>query len=103
MLTRHPCAHCGGTARFVKYKCDKCEGHGSYIASTTQTVRIPPGSEDGQVFRFEVDEVNLKACVPGTQEKYFYVYLTVQDSPHYDRYYVLCTHANILLIAKFYC
>ncbi len=49
------------------------------------SIRIPPGSENGQVFKFEVDEKILDFCIPGQQEKYFYVYLTVEDSPHFKK------------------
>ncbi len=49
------------------------------------SIRIPPGSENGQVFKFEVDEKILDFCIPGQQEKFFYVYLTVEDSPHFKK------------------
>jgi len=39
-------------------------------------VFIPPGCEDGQVFKFSLDEETLKRCTKG-QEKHFYVYATV--------------------------
>jgi hypothetical protein len=37
VVTRHPCGHCEGTAKFIKYKCDKCEGYGAVIGTALQT------------------------------------------------------------------
>lgn len=48
-------------------------------------VRIPPGSEDGQVLKYEVDERLLGACAGGHDQRVFYVYLTVEPSAHFTR------------------
>ena len=37
VLTRQRCSYCNGTSRFIKYKCDKCEGHGAFVCNVIQT------------------------------------------------------------------
>jgi DnaJ-class molecular chaperone len=46
------CSDCGGTGHSRKAKCPDCMGYGTTPAASA-TVSIPPGCEDGALFRYE--------------------------------------------------
>lgn len=44
-----PCPKCNGTGKIIKEKCEHCNGKGSVRKTSTITVDIPAGIDDGQV------------------------------------------------------
>jgi len=45
------CPHCDGEGKIIANPCSACRGAGSVIRPVTITLRIPPGTDDGDVLR----------------------------------------------------
>ncbi|HEV2426655.1 MAG TPA: J domain-containing protein, partial [Acidimicrobiales bacterium] len=51
MVTSAPCARCGATGQRIESPCRDCRGDGRVTATSTLTVSIPAGVEDGSTMR----------------------------------------------------
>lgn len=49
MVKQGPCRKCNGTGKIVKESCSECSGSGRKRTSSTITVAVPAGIDDGQV------------------------------------------------------
>jgi DnaJ-class molecular chaperone len=54
------------------------------VAICSTRVKIPPGCEDGQVFKLELDESILRWCTPD-QERHFYAYVNIIPDDEFTR------------------
>ena len=86
IVGRKDCSYCLGEKIFIKFKCIECEGLGRILYVRPYYVYIPPGTEHGQVLRFEIDNKALK--IPPDEvvrERVVYVTVVVKDSPFFTR------------------
>ena len=86
IVGRRQCSYCNGDKIFYKFKCLECEGIGRIIYERPYKVTIPPGSEHGQVFRYEIDPSLLD--IPKEDDKkdrILYVTVNVKESLFFDR------------------
>jgi molecular chaperone DnaJ len=51
MVTSGPCSRCGGWGSRIDSPCTQCRGEGRHPASSTLSVQIPAGVEDGSTMR----------------------------------------------------
>jgi len=51
MVTAMPCARCGATGRRIVTPCAACRGDGRVNATSTLTIQVPAGVEDGSTMR----------------------------------------------------
>ena len=86
VVGRRQCSYCNGEKIFYKYKCLECEGIGRIVYERPYKITIPPGSEHGQVFRFEID--NSLLGIPeekDAKDRFLYVTLNVKECVFFDR------------------
>jgi molecular chaperone DnaJ len=76
------CPRCSGSGSIVDRPCPKCEGSGRFEKTTSVTLRIPPGVEDGTRLR---STGNGEAGLRGGEAGDLYVVLHVQEHPVFQR------------------
>jgi len=86
IVGRKECSYCNGDKIFYKYKCTECEGIGRTLYTRPFYVNVPPGSEHGQLLKFEIDWEFLEIPEDKREEKReIYVTLNVKDSNVFRR------------------
>jgi len=77
-----PCARCGGTGEYVEDPCGTCRGQGRVEETSTVTLDIPAGVEDGTRLRLRGEgEAGLRGSAPGDLE----VVIRVREHPRFAR------------------
>jgi len=86
IVGRKECSYCNGEKIFYKFKCIECEGIGRTLYSRPFYINIPPGSEHGQLLKFEIDWEILEIPEDEDEKKReIYVTLNVKDSNVFRR------------------
>jgi molecular chaperone DnaJ len=75
------CPHCRGAGRTIKDPCEDCRGRGTKAESTTLSVTVPAGVDDGQTLRL----ANKGETAPGGTTGHLYVVLHVQGDERFRR------------------
>lgn len=77
-----PCARCGGTGDYIEDPCRTCRGQGRVEETSTVTLDIPPGVDDGTRLRLRGEgEAGLRGAAPGDLE----VVIRVREHPRFAR------------------
>jgi molecular chaperone DnaJ len=80
-MVQTKCAHCDGAGRLIKDPCPDCRGHGVRSETSSLTLTVPPGIDDGQTLR-----VGGKGeAVPGGATGDLYVTVHVKDDDRFER------------------
>lgn len=83
MVTASPCARCQMTGRVVQHPCPTCRGEGRVRKTTSLTVDVPAGVEDGSTMRIAGrGPAGLRGGHPGT----LYVHLRVESDSRFERH-----------------
>jgi molecular chaperone DnaJ len=80
-MVQTTCPHCRGAGKTVKDPCDDCRGRGTKPESSTLTVTVPAGVDDGQTLRL----ANKGESAPGGTTGHLYVVLHVQGDDRFKR------------------
>jgi molecular chaperone DnaJ len=75
------CPHCRGAGKTIKDPCGDCRGRGTKPESTTLSVTVPAGVDDGQTLRL----ANKGETAPGGTTGHLYVVLHVQGDERFRR------------------
>ncbi|MFI5035434.1 MAG: J domain-containing protein [Acidimicrobiales bacterium] len=82
MVTAAPCARCTATGQRIETPCAACRGDGRITATSTFTVQIPVGVEDGSTMRLaERGPVGPRGGPAGR----LFVHLRVRPDPRFER------------------
>lgn len=77
-----PCGACRGAGRVIKEPCRTCGGQGRKVTTSTLTVRIPAGIEDGTRVQVRGEgESGVRGGPPGD----LYVYVSVREHERFQR------------------
>lgn len=80
-MVQTTCTRCQGRGRTISVPCTSCRGQGLGSETSTLSLTIPPGVDDGQTLR-----VNGKGeCAPGGTAGDLYVVLRVEDDDRFTR------------------
>jgi molecular chaperone DnaJ len=82
MVTSAPCPRCGGVGQRIESPCADCRGDGRVTATTTLTVSIPAGVEDGSTMRLAD---RGPAGPRGGPNGRLFVHLRVAPDPRFER------------------
>ncbi len=82
MVTSAPCPRCQGLGERIESPCADCRGDGRVRASTTLTLNIPAGVEDGSTMRLEG---RGPAGPRGGPSGRLFVHLSVTPDPRFER------------------
>lgn len=82
MMTSTPCPRCSGTGQRIETPCAQCRGDGRLTQSSTFTVQIPPGVEDGSTMRLAD---RGPAGPRGGPSGRLFVHLRVRPDPRFER------------------
>jgi molecular chaperone DnaJ len=80
-MVQTSCPHCSGTGRSIKEVCGDCRGRGTRTESTTLSVTVPSGVDDGQTLRL----AGKGEAAPGGATGHLYVVLHVQGDERFKR------------------
>lgn len=75
------CPHCRGAGKTINDPCADCRGRGTRPESTTLSVTVPAGVDDGQTLRL----ANKGETAPGGTTGHLYVVLHVQGDERFKR------------------
>ena len=82
MVTAFPCSACGGSGRQILSPCRECRGDGRLNRSTTVSVEVPAGIDNGQRLRLTGrGPAAPRGGVPGD----LYVSVAVREHPRFQR------------------
>ncbi|MDE3065445.1 MAG: J domain-containing protein [Acidobacteriota bacterium] len=82
MVTAMPCSRCGATGQRIESPCATCRGDGRVTATSTFSVQIPPGVEDGSTMRLgDRGPAGPRGGPPGR----LFVHLRVTPDPRFER------------------
>ncbi len=82
MVTSMPCSRCQGTGSVIDDPCPSCRGEGRVVASTTLTVDVPAGVEEGSTMRLTGrGPAGFRGGPNGT----LYVHLRVERDARFER------------------
>ncbi|GFT49560.1 protein tumorous imaginal discs, mitochondrial [Nephila pilipes] len=70
-IIKQTCRKCHGTGMFNKYPCLQCGGKGSTVQRKAILVNVPPGVEDGQTARMQVNNQEMLITFRVLESKYF--------------------------------
>jgi molecular chaperone DnaJ len=82
MMTSTPCPRCDATGQRIESPCPACRGDGRVSATTSFSVQIPPGVEDGSTMR--LGDRGAAGARGGPSGRLF-VHLRVQGDPRFER------------------
>lgn len=80
-MVQTTCPQCRGAGKTVKDPCEDCRGRGTKPESSTLTVTVPAGVDDGQTLRL----ANKGETAPGGSTGHLYVVLHVQGDERFKR------------------
>jgi len=80
-MVQTACPHCRGAGRTIKDPCGDCRGRGTRPETSTLTVTVPAGVDDGQTLRL----ANKGEAAPGGASGHLYVVLHVQGDERFKR------------------
>ena len=80
-MVQTTCPHCRGAGRTIKDPCEDCRGRGTKPESSTLTVTVPAGVDDGQTLRL----AGKGEAMVGGQAGHLYVVLHVQADERFKR------------------
>jgi molecular chaperone DnaJ len=83
MVTSMPCSRCNGMGSRIESPCPQCRGEGRKNASSTLTIQIPAGVEDGSTMRLAD---RGPAGVRGGANGRLFVHLHVEPDPRFERH-----------------
>lgn len=80
-MVQTTCPHCRGAGKTIKEPCEDCRGRGTKPETTTLSVTVPAGVDDGQTLRL----ANKGEAVAGGVTGHLYVVLHVQGDERFKR------------------
>lgn len=80
-MVQTTCPHCRGAGKSIKDPCEDCRGRGTRGETSTLTVTVPAGVDDGQTLRL----ANKGETAPGGTTGHLYVVLHVQGDERFRR------------------
>lgn len=80
-MVQTTCAQCRGRGKLISIPCTGCHGRGLGPETTTLSLTIPPGVDDGQTLRVS----GKGECAPGGAAGDLYVVLRVRDDDRFLR------------------
>lgn len=80
-MVQTTCPQCRGAGKAIKDPCEDCRGRGTKAESSTLTVTVPAGVDDGQTLRL----ANKGETAPGGTAGHLYVVLHVQGDERFKR------------------
>lgn len=80
-MVQTTCAQCRGAGKMIKDPCLECRGQGVRPETTTSSLTIPPGVDDGQTLRIS----GKGESAPGGSAGDLYVVLCVEDDARFER------------------
>lgn len=80
-MVQTTCPHCRGAGKTIKDPCEDCRGRGTKPETSTLSVTVPPGVDDGQTLRL----ANKGETAPGGTAGHLYVVLHVQGDERFRR------------------
>jgi molecular chaperone DnaJ len=80
-MVQSTCPHCRGQGKTIKDPCEDCRGRGVKPESSTLSVTVPPGVDDGQTLRLAGKGETAAGGTPG----HLYVVLHVQGDERFRR------------------
>ncbi|MGD1013588.1 MAG: J domain-containing protein [Acidimicrobiales bacterium] len=83
MVTSMPCSRCNGMGSRIESPCAECRGEGRKSGSSTLTIQIPAGVEDGSTMRLAD---RGPAGVRGGANGRLFVHLHVEPDPRFERH-----------------
>lgn len=83
MVTSMPCSRCNGMGSRIESPCPDCRGEGRRNETTTLTVQVPAGVEDGSTMRLSD---RGPAGPRGGPNGRLFVHLRVQSDPRFERH-----------------
>ncbi|HEY1222566.1 MAG TPA: molecular chaperone DnaJ [Acidimicrobiales bacterium] len=83
MVTSTPCSRCNGMGSRIESPCPECRGEGRKNASSTLTIQIPAGVEDGSTMRLAD---RGPAGLRGGPNGRLFVHLRVEPDPRFERH-----------------
>ena len=83
MVTSMPCSRCNGMGSRIESPCPDCRGEGRRNETTTLTVQVPAGVEDGSTMRLSD---RGPAGPRGGPNGRLFVHLRVQTDPRFERH-----------------
>ncbi len=82
MVTTVPCTRCRGLGEVVTSPCPDCRGEGRRTSERTETVKVPPGVDEGTTLRVSgAGAPAVRGGLPGD----LYVHLRVLAHEHFER------------------
>jgi len=80
-MVQTTCPQCRGAGKVVKDPCEDCRGRGTRPETSTLSVTVPAGVDDGQTLRL----ANKGEAAPGGTAGHLYVVLHVQGDERFHR------------------
>jgi len=80
-MVQTTCPHCRGQGKMIKDPCEDCRGRGTKADTTTLSVTVPAGVDDGQTLRL----AGKGESAPGGSTGHLYVVLHVQGDERFRR------------------
>ncbi len=80
-MVQTTCPHCRGAGKTIKEPCEDCRGRGTKAETSTITVTVPAGVDDGQTLRL----AGKGETAPGGTTGHLYVVLHVQGDERFRR------------------
>lgn len=80
-MVQTTCPHCRGAGKTIKDPCEDCRGRGTKAETSTLTVTVPAGVDDGQTLRL----AGKGETAPGGTTGHLYVVLHVQGDERFRR------------------
>lgn len=71
IVVQSTCRTCNGSGMYIRDKCTECAGTGLLIIQRTFDLPVPPGTEDGQTMRVEVEGNEVFITFRVTESSYF--------------------------------
>lgn len=80
-MVQSTCPHCRGQGKTIKEPCPDCRGRGTQSETSTLSVTVPAGVDDGQTLRL----AGKGETAPGGSTGHLYVVLHVQGDERFKR------------------
>ena len=80
-MVQTTCPHCRGAGKSIKDPCEDCRGRGTKSETSTLSVTVPAGVDDGQTLRL----AGKGEAAPGGTTGHLYVVLHVQGDERFRR------------------